>query len=543
MLATVNGGGWPELHRLIDAGRLPVLGRLVDAGSSGTLACARQAHATLWASVATGVPPAVHGIAGAQEVRPDGGGVQPIGARSWRSAPLWQTLEAEGILSAVVGWPATASADLWQGTVIDDRYSEPNASQREDWPLPPRCISPVRLRKVLRELRVHPGELDAAALRIAPAHVIAQSASLHAAATHIAEIEDWHFLAVHYGALLEVPGEGTAALFDAMIGRLLALAGPDTDIIVAGSRGMLIAAGPGFAADALLHGASPVDIAATVLARFGLQQEDGAGRVFAGVQHGALRSIGAPAMQAPQALSDVAPSSPHATRLMAAAEHAMLIAQATAAMSEGDHAGAAVLLDQALEQQPGQLDICALLGQCLFFLGDWQRCLAIGETLARAWPERPWGAMMVGAALMLSGDVAAATVHLQTASRLAAGDPRASVRLGTIALHLGRPREAEAHYKAGFSSAATAADARAGFGLARLAQGDAAGAEAHLRASLGLRFHAPALHHQLGLLFASQRRWDDAANTLRTALTQSPGLAEAAKLLRQVNDAAPGTRV
>ena len=543
MLAAVNGGSWPDVHRLIDAGRLPALNGLVDAGSSGLLTCAGQTGATLWASVVTGVQPAAHGIAGAREVRPDRGGVHPIGARSWRCAPLWQTLESAGIRSAAVAWPATAPADMWHGSVMDDRFSQPNVSLLEDWPLPPRCIAPLRLRNVLRDLRVHPDELDAAALSIAPGHVLAQSVSVHAAATHIAELEDWQFLAVHYGDLLDTAGEGTATLFDAMIARLLTLSGPDTNIIVAGSRGMLIAAGPGFARDALIHGARPVDIAATVLARFGLRQEDGAGRVFAGVRHGALRGIRAPTMQAPQALAEGVMPSPLATRLMAATEFEILSQQASACMSDGDHTAAAALLERALTLQPGNLDTSFLLGQCRFFLGHWQDCLSIGKTLASAWPERPWGAMMVGAALMLCGDAAAAAPHLLTASRLAAGDPIASVRLGAIALHLGRPREAEAHYAAAFYAETTAADARAGFGLARLVQGDEAGAEAHLRASLGLRFHAPALHHQLGLLFASQRRWDDAAHALRTALMQNPGLAEAAKLLRHVNDTSPGTRV
>jgi Flp pilus assembly protein TadD len=453
---------------------------------------------------------------------------------------LWETLESEGIPSAAVAWPATASADLWHGSVVDDRFSQPSASLLEDWPLPPRCISPVRLRNVLRELRVHPAELDAAALSVAPGHVIAASASVHAVATHIIEIENWQFLAVHYGTLLETGGESTAVLFDAMIGRLLELSGPDTDIIVAGSRGMLVAAGPGFASDALLHGARPVDIAATVLARFGLRQEDGVGRVFEGVRPGTLRTIRAPAMRGPDAVPDVVPPSPVAKRLIEAAGDEILFQQATAAMADGEYAAAAALLEQALKQQPDKLDICFLLGQCRFFLGDWQGCRSIGQTLASEWPERPWGAMLVGAAYMLGGDAAAATPYLQTASRLAAGDPSASVRLGAIALHVGRTREAEMHYAAAFHTETMAADAQAGFGLARLVQGDEAGAEAHLRASLGLRFHAPALHHQLGILFASQRRWEEASDALRTALTQSPGLAKAATLLRYVDENGTG---
>jgi tetratricopeptide (TPR) repeat protein len=142
--------------------------------------------------------------------------------------------------------------------------------------------------------------------------------------------------------------------------------------------------------------------------------------------------------------------------------------------------------------------------------------------------------MMMGAALAAGGDGSAAGAHLRSAARLAAGNAAAFVRLGAVFLHLDQPVEAARHYAAALAIDPVAPDALAGAGLAMLALGDVDGAEARLRASLGQRYHAPALHHQLGLLFASRGRWVEAADALRTALAQHPGLAGAEELLQRV---------
>jgi Flp pilus assembly protein TadD len=519
---------------------LPTLARLVEGGVSGRLDCGAQAGVTLWASVASGVAPTRHGIVGTEETRPDGGGVQPVGFRSWRAAPLWSTLHMQSIPTIVVGWPGTACATDWTGVVVDERYAHADAAPDLDWPLAPRCIHPASLRDTLADLRVHPADLAADALRAAPAPVLAHAASLHAAATALIESEAWACLAVHYGPLLSAGGVGAAMLFDAMLARLLALAGKDTDILIVGSGGsggggggggMLVAAGPGFAADVLVHGARPVDVAATVLARFGLRQEDAAGRVVEGATHGALRVIQAPAMAAAATHGDRA--QPDSARVLALAAHAM---------ADGDFGAAAALLEPAWRHRPTDPEIAFSLGQCRFFLGDGAGTLALGKLLIDAWPQRPWGPMMVGAGLMLGGDTAGAQPYFDSAARLAGDDPLAALRLGAIALHLGQARKAEAYYAVALAHPPCAADARAGMGLARLAQGDADGGEAQLKAALGLRYHAPALHHQLGVVYASQGRWVLAAASLRTSLAQRPGVAEVVELLRRVDGEAPSTR-
>ncbi len=535
MLVGLGQAGWSRLHRLADAGRLPCLGHLIEAGASATLDTLSQHGPTFWTSIATGMPPTAHGVCTGLEVRADGGGVQRAGARSWCAPPVWQALAEAGIATAVVAWPAIAPADRWPGCAIDDQIVEPPIAPRMDWPLPPHCITPVRLRPTLRGLRVHPAELAGAALGGLPARAVAEAATVHAIATHIAEHESWRLLAVYYDLLSQDDGDAAWQFQDAMLARLIDLAGPRSDVIVVSSRGVLIAVGPGFRADSLIHAACGYDVAPTVLAQFGLRADHATGRALGAAECRSLQTIHVSMpRQHPRERPPSPPPDTAAARLVASVEHEAVLQRAASALYAGAYASSAALLEKLVTDKPDDMQARFLLGQCRFFLGEWQACLEIGRYLSEALPSSPWGAMMMGAALALSGDRAAADVNLQAAAALAGDDPVVHIRLGAIALHLGRPLDARAHYEAALATDPNAADARAGLGLACLAQRDAAGAEAHLRASLGLRFHAPILHQQLGIVLAAQRRWAEAADALRTALMQNPNLPGAAEQLREV---------
>jgi tetratricopeptide (TPR) repeat protein len=507
----------------------------VETGTSANLECPAFRVPMLWTSTATGVPPDAHGISFTVEVRPDRGGVQPVSAPSWQAPPVWEILATAGIPTIVVGWPASWPAETWPGIAVDERFAQPTISLRQDWPLPPHCVTPPRLRTILRGLRVHPLELDSSEARGSlPAPSLAADASIHAAATYLAEREPWQFLAVHYGLLVQDNSDDAYRFQDAMLGRLLGLAGPEADAIVVSPQGALIAAGPGFATDTIAHGTGMTDIMPTVLARFGLVAESAAGRVLEGTRHEKLRPVAlARSPRAPSA-DNGPPPAPAAARLIADVQRATVLNRASAALAAGDHTTAASILECELARCPDDLDVCFLLGQCRFFLGDWQGCLTLGRRLAEGWRDRPWGEMMIGAALALGGDNEAAMPHLDAAARLAGADPAAHIRLGAIALHLARAREAQAHYQNALAIDPSAADAQAGLGLALLAQSDLAKAEAQLRAALGLRFHAPAVHYQLGVILAGEQRWPEAAAALRTALAQHAGLTQASKLLREV---------
>ncbi len=188
---------------------------------------------------------------------------------------------------------------------------------------------------------------------------LAKCASTHNAATWLAETQEWDFLAVYYdmidhcghgfmelaGPRLEHVSEETHAVHgkvmervyeyhDLMLGRWLEIAGEDTAVLLisdhgfasGGTRpfadpgimpegspiimernplawhrlhGVFAAAGPGIKVDALVHGASLLDIAPTVLTLLGIPvPEDFAGNALHAIFDGPVEQRG-PSMESP----------------------------------------------------------------------------------------------------------------------------------------------------------------------------------------------------------------------------------------------------
>ena len=487
--------------------------------------------------MATGAPPLAHGILSALDIRPDGGGVQPIGAESWQAPPIWNTLAAAGVATVAVAAPGSSPATHWPGLVIDDRFAAPPPDGAADWPLPPRCINPPHLRNALRPLRLHPAELDPATCAglpaAIPAFALAEAVSVQAAALHLLQHEPWQ-AAIVVHRLAARAGDAAFPFLDAALGHLIAAAGPGATVLVASPAGLLIAAGPGIPADELRHGLAPADVAATILAHFGLHAPGGQPLT---PPLGTLRRPAAWRPPAPHAPT-LPPGSADAERAVAAVQLAGAKARAAIQLAAGDHATALATLAPLADRHPNDLDLLLLLGQGQILSRHWPACLHLGARLDRLAPTLPWGAMLTGAAHALAGDHAAAAPVLADAEARSQAHPAALIRLGSIALHLANWADARRHYRAALALTPGSPDAHAGLGLACIGTGDLPAAETHLCRSLAARFHAPALHHQLGLLYASQLRWREATASVRTALAQQPDLPEAKALLRQIESAA-----
>jgi predicted AlkP superfamily phosphohydrolase/phosphomutase/Tfp pilus assembly protein PilF len=347
-----DGADWQIIQRLLETGQMPHLEHLIDEGVLGSLAGLRPIVSPMaWTSVATGKRADRHGVHGFVEERPDGTGVRSVSSLSLGALPLWTILSRSGLPSAVVGWyathPATGGGDL----VVSDAYPRVAGPDFDSWPMPPDAVTPERLRATLRELRVHPADLAAEQLRyFVPeaaridfaldarlsrlARWLAQCATVHAAATYLAERERWALLAVHYETIDRVchefmryraprmasVTEEDVALYgdvvdscyrfhDMMLGRYMRLVGPETTIVVVSAHGfhsdhlrpthredapthdaapwrrpsgILVARGPGFKRDELVFGASLLDVAPTVLTVLGVPVgRDMEGRVLA----------------------------------------------------------------------------------------------------------------------------------------------------------------------------------------------------------------------------------------------------------------------
>jgi len=322
---------WEVLSPLIDGGQLPILKRLVDEGVSGPLSVPPPSiPSAQWTTIATGKRAWQHQIC--LPFEPNGSGVEGItaGARSARA--IWEILSSQDRRSLVVGWPATHGQNF-PGVSVSDRFPIPTAPPGQPWPpAADGTCHPAGLSRRLDFLRVSPEEIDPdtisqyipdwrqvdqsrdpilSKLRI----LLAADFSYHAAITELLASEPWSFAAVRFPAIeelcrlfarhylfAETPSAKPVAMFrdvvptayrflDAMLGRLLEVAGPDTAVILVSPNGMsarsveaftadnqawmrpagiLVAAGPGFKQDVLVHGASALDVAPTILGWFGL---------------------------------------------------------------------------------------------------------------------------------------------------------------------------------------------------------------------------------------------------------------------------------
>lgn len=500
------------VRRLVDQDRLPCFARLIDAGLSGDMAPGAPSPMAAWGSAATGLPAHRHGLAAPMTVRPDRMGIAPAGTHDWCAAPFWRTLAKAGRTVALINLPGTIpAARAGAAAVVDPRFFAAPQPGDGEWPLPPSCVHPPAWRDRLRPARVHPDELAVHDTGGLPPAALAEAGAIQAVALDLLRDDPPDVLVLACPIAARAPGEAALRFLDLALDTLLRAAGPAAELLLVAPDGFVLATGAGFAPDTLAHGIRPEDIAATVLARHGLPVPGG--RPLDG--------------STPPAASPLPPPVPAWRDQPAApgvrtAERARGFVLARAAMAEGDHAYAAEQLAALAVAAPDDPDLLLLLGQCQFYLGDWASCHATGVALARVAPDQPWGAMMQGASLLMADRREEAAPLLAHAAVQGAVDPAALCRLGALALHAGDAAAARGHYAAAVTLAPADADALAGLGLALLAAGDLAAGERYLRASLRRRFHAPALHHQLALLYEHADRWEEAAASLATARRQAP---------------------
>lgn len=593
------GAEWSAVHPALDRGELPHLRALVEKGSSGPLATFEPLRLPIVATtLATGFCPADHGVLGRMECRPDGGGVQPIGRRSWRKPALWEILAANGLKTAIINWPATIPASLWPGIVVDDRFAVAEGRSFEEWPLPPASVAPEALRDVMADLRVHPVEIGAAEISALvpsrdaidtrrdrrPARLavsLARAASVHAATTHLVEKAEWDFMLTRYPLLSDVwrdlaarPSEEESDLYDqaglracqlldVMLGRLLELAGPDLTVFVLSAagraepsvrdgaeevvpdKGLLVACGPDIQTDALFHRASVLDIAPTVLACFGLSAP-GDGVVLSPPLARDMPRNPATLPQMPVTAPGPDPAAHllaigYADRLgeaqikaMADAELAALCNLADSHSARQQWRDAVAILETVLQKAPDDYLAHIKLGRCLLLLGDADRALAHAQVALAAEPALPWADLLVGSIHAAAGDEAAAAPHLARARSLGGGIPSADFRLGWVAVMLGRWSEAETSFRAVLKAKEGIAEAHAGLGICLQGQGRIREAEIALRRAIALVYGNPLAHFHLAQVLSARGAHAEAMAALQVALALEPGLAGAEEFLVQI---------
>ena len=163
--------------------------------------------------------------------------------------------------------------------MVSNHFQRASAPLGKPWPMQPGTTNRVDLIEHLKDLRLHPAELDESHLlpfipnaakidqqkdrRLESlAKIIADCTSIHAAATAAIQLEEWDFMGVYYDAIDHfchafmryhpprqdhIPEDdfemykdcvvGGYRYHDMMLGVLLALAGPDTTVILMSDYG------------------------------------------------------------------------------------------------------------------------------------------------------------------------------------------------------------------------------------------------------------------------------------------------------------------
>lgn len=275
-----DAADWKVITPLLDAGKMPNLKKFLQGGVMGNVATLYPILSPmLWTSIATGKRAYKHGIHGFVEPDPHTGSVRSITNLGRKTKAIWNILNQNGKRCNVVGWWPSHPVEPINGVMVSDHYKDANDSLNKSWPMPLGTINPERLVKSLKELRIHPQELDPEQLlAFVPqaaeidqekdrrlysiATVLAQCTSVHAAATGLMQLEPWDFMAIYYEAidqfchgfmryhppkspwisdrdfeLYKGVVEAAYCFHDLMLGTLMTLAGEDTTIILCSDHG------------------------------------------------------------------------------------------------------------------------------------------------------------------------------------------------------------------------------------------------------------------------------------------------------------------
>jgi tetratricopeptide (TPR) repeat protein len=345
-----DSADWQMIQPLMAQGLMPTTAKFIQEGAWGNLATTRPILSPmLWNTIATGKRPFDHGVFGFTEPDPEGTNVRPVASTSRKCKALWNILSQNGLRSNVVGWYASHPAEPINGVMVSNQFEQYTVKGDEISPLPANCIHPAERAAELAEFRVLPQEIDGGAIlpfvpRAAELlgkekhrlgnlqHMLAQTATIHAVATHLMASTEWDFTAIYYEGIdrfghvfmefhppkMEQVSEedfeiyqhcmvGIYRFHDMLLETLLKLAGNETAVILMSDHGyyndhlrpdpregksgpvewhrpfgILAANGPGVKTGNRLYGASILDVAPTVLQLLGLPTaHDMPGRVLA----------------------------------------------------------------------------------------------------------------------------------------------------------------------------------------------------------------------------------------------------------------------
>ncbi|MDB6133398.1 MAG: hypothetical protein JWM59_1641 [Verrucomicrobiales bacterium] len=608
-----DSADWRLLRPLMDRGLMPNLSRLAEGGAHGNLASLDPLLSPIiWTSIATGKFPHKHGVLGFAEPDPSGTGIRPVGSATRTTAAFWNMFSEASLKAHVVGWFAGHPAESISGVCVSERFALPaSPDPAPPWPAAAGTVSPAELLEEMSALRVHPAEIEgdqllpfvpgAASLDQSDpgvaekltelARVLAETATHQAAATWLAENRDWDFLGVYFRALDTLghhfmpfhppllpgvdPAEAaiwgrvmeTACIFhDLMLGRLMALAGSETTVMVlsdhgfesASSRpgtvanntetmagwhrpfGMVALSGPGIRRGERIYGSSVLDVAPTLLHLFGLPAgQDMDGKVLVS------------ALENPAPVRHIPTWDTHFIPVRTAEdESARAVLEQLIALGymdesmDGDASRASLEIGlnritsllQTASFQAAETGARSLAEQypheprCRFKLVQtllWQGRVDEGrEVLDQA--ENDLGISLTSRRIrsnirLMEGTPDGALRELESSAPDLATGPDFSIQLGRIHLRRRAWARAEAAFRQALAVESDLPAAWCGLAAALVRQDrDEAALEAAL-AALGLQHHYPQGHFQLGAILSKMARFGQAVQAFETGLSMESG--------------------
>ncbi len=334
-----DAADWKVINKLIDEGKMPTMSKFVNEGVMGNLATLDPPLSPmLWTSIATGKHADEHGIMGFIQPNKNGDGVTPVLSTSRKVKALWNILMQEGMKSNVVSWWPSHPAEPIDGIYVSNFYHKLSSRVNFQKPMSDSTVHPKELHKILEDLRVFPWELTSEhLLPFVPnaakinqekdyrlnsiAKILAETATIHSAATYVMENSEWDLMAVYYDGIdhfghgfmnyyppkMEKVEQKDFELYkgvveagyrfhDMMLERLLELAGENTTVIICSDHGfhsdhlrpkslskapaapaaqhrpfgIFAAKGLHIKKDEIVYGSTILDITPTILDLFGL---------------------------------------------------------------------------------------------------------------------------------------------------------------------------------------------------------------------------------------------------------------------------------
>lgn len=477
LLVHLDGIDWASLVARVRAGSLPAIAGLMARGACGRLLSnVPVASPAALATLMTGQPPQAHGIITGWE--PWAGGLRPAGRTAWCVDPLWLRLADAGFVTSSIGLPTMRPGAAWPGNHIDDRLALPDGRSWQTWSLP-RDVAPPDLREDLRDLRVHPTDITSEMLRpLVPAMsgidqeqdhrlvdlalALARLTTNDAAAQALLTERPWDAAFVHHDWLSQVghrftgasgPYEGVVdaawTMVDAVMAGLDAICSADTMLMMVslgrtGNAGTIVARGPSITPRSSLAQMRSMDLAPTVLAWFGLADENLPGKAQLGGS--ALRAAPPPRERMPPA----PPSAPDIARvttfgLTPPAADTDTAAHTLAARAEllmaSDPTEAGRLAEEALAAGPDAILPLGLLAAARVATGQANDLPALADRLAAIIPDHPWEALIRAGYHAIRKEASQAAPYLQRAGQARDCDVRLRAAAGWLMLK--RPDEAK----------------------------------------------------------------------------------------------------